>query len=178
MCRHILKRLIMSLYCNICTSSEYLQCATFKSIKLLRQETTAYKAVQFNNFFMTCPGIFGSSTFRWDPHWPLCDPDFHPLTFDDLMVWLCFAIKSCSLGNGWYGALQFITVYKCVQNVHNNDTVMHLVDWQIYNDTVLSQDSTAAELWHRYEALTASLAQDLCEQLRLVLEPSQATKLK
>ncbi|XP_060562548.1 midasin-like, partial [Ruditapes philippinarum] len=39
-------------------------------------------------------------------------------------------------------------------------------------------ESAASELWHRYEALTSSLAQDLCEQLRLVLEPSQATKLK
>ncbi|WAR08077.1 MDN1-like protein [Mya arenaria] len=39
-------------------------------------------------------------------------------------------------------------------------------------------ESAASELWHRYEALTGSLAQDLCEQLRLVLEPSQATKLK
>jgi len=40
------------------------------------------------------------------------------------------------------------------------------------------QEHAAGELWHRYESLTASLAQDLCEQLRLVLEPSQATKLK
>ena len=32
--------------------------------------------------------------------------------------------------------------------------------------------------WHDYEALTQGLAQELCEQLRLVLEPSQATKLK
>ena len=40
------------------------------------------------------------------------------------------------------------------------------------------QESSASELWHRYEALTASLSQDLCEQLRLVLEPSQATKLR
>ena len=36
----------------------------------------------------------------------------------------------------------------------------------------------ASEAWQRYEALTASLSQDLCEQLRLVLEPTQAAKLK
>ena len=43
---------------------------------------------------------------------------------------------------------------------------------------LLFQSSVASELWHRYEALTSSLSQDLCEQLRLVLEPTQATKLR
>ncbi|KAL4232858.1 AAA ATPase midasin [Mactra antiquata] len=42
----------------------------------------------------------------------------------------------------------------------------------------IDTESSASDLWHRYEALTSSLSQDLCEQLRLVLEPSQATKLK
>nr|KAG5703289.1 hypothetical protein BaRGS_025531 [Batillaria attramentaria] len=36
----------------------------------------------------------------------------------------------------------------------------------------------AAEAWQKYETLTAGLSQELCEQLRLILEPSQATKLK
>ncbi|XP_070191391.1 midasin-like isoform X1 [Littorina saxatilis] len=36
----------------------------------------------------------------------------------------------------------------------------------------------AGEAWQKYEALTSSLSQELCEQLRLVLEPSQATKLR
>ena len=36
----------------------------------------------------------------------------------------------------------------------------------------------AEEAWHKYEAVTSDLAQELCEQLRLVLEPSLATKLK
>ncbi|XP_025099150.1 midasin-like [Pomacea canaliculata] len=40
------------------------------------------------------------------------------------------------------------------------------------------QVAAAAEAWQKYEMLTASLSQDLCEQLRLVLEPSQATKLR
>jgi midasin len=35
-----------------------------------------------------------------------------------------------------------------------------------------------AELWRKFESLTADLAQELCEQLRLILEPSLATKLK
>lgn len=36
----------------------------------------------------------------------------------------------------------------------------------------------ATELWHKYEEMTLSLAQDLCEQLRLILEPSLTAKLK
>ncbi|XP_062616180.1 midasin-like, partial [Saccostrea cucullata] len=39
-------------------------------------------------------------------------------------------------------------------------------------------EEAASEAWHRYEALTSTLSQELCEQLRLVLEPSQATKLR
>ncbi|XP_033739322.1 midasin-like [Pecten maximus] len=51
-----------------------------------------------------------------------------------------------------------------------------LVTW--FDACSLQNESVAAEAWHKYEALTASLSQELCEQLRLVLEPSQATKLK
>ncbi|XP_070579649.1 LOW QUALITY PROTEIN: midasin-like [Ptychodera flava] len=40
------------------------------------------------------------------------------------------------------------------------------------------EEKLAQETWHRYESLTSSLSQELCEQLRLVLEPSQATKLR
>ncbi|XP_041350636.1 midasin-like [Gigantopelta aegis] len=38
--------------------------------------------------------------------------------------------------------------------------------------------AAASDAWQQYDAITAGLAQDLCEQLRLILEPSQATKLK
>ncbi|ELT89074.1 hypothetical protein CAPTEDRAFT_86613, partial [Capitella teleta] len=40
------------------------------------------------------------------------------------------------------------------------------------------QEASAMEAWQQYEALTASLSQDLCEQLRLVLEPTQASKMR
>lgn len=40
------------------------------------------------------------------------------------------------------------------------------------------QETAASSMWHQYQALTSGLSQQLCEQLRLVLEPSQATKLK
>jgi hypothetical protein len=36
----------------------------------------------------------------------------------------------------------------------------------------------AAEAWQRFSSLTAPLAQDLCEQLRLILEESKAAKLR
>ncbi|EGC33347.1 hypothetical protein DICPUDRAFT_154614 [Dictyostelium purpureum] len=35
-----------------------------------------------------------------------------------------------------------------------------------------------SELWKKYEQLTSDLSQDLCEQLRLILEPTLATKLQ
>ncbi|XP_014672453.1 PREDICTED: midasin-like [Priapulus caudatus] len=36
----------------------------------------------------------------------------------------------------------------------------------------------AQEAWHKYDALTGDLSRELCEQLRLVLEPTQASKLR
>ena len=40
------------------------------------------------------------------------------------------------------------------------------------------KQQAAQEAWRKYEFLTSSLSQELCERLRLVLEPSLATKLK
>lgn len=40
------------------------------------------------------------------------------------------------------------------------------------------QESTAASMWHLYQNLTSPLSQQLCEQLRLILEPTQAAKLR
>lgn len=42
----------------------------------------------------------------------------------------------------------------------------------------LSQEKAAVEMWQSYLAVTAPLSQQLCEQLRLILEPTQAAKLK
>ena len=36
----------------------------------------------------------------------------------------------------------------------------------------------AEEMWRKYEALTHDLSYALCEQLRLILEPTMATRLK
>uniref|UniRef100_A0A3B1J791 Midasin n=1 Tax=Astyanax mexicanus TaxID=7994 RepID=A0A3B1J791_ASTMX len=42
----------------------------------------------------------------------------------------------------------------------------------------LNNESAAAGMWQQYQALTSPLSQQLCEQLRLILEPTQAAKLK
>ena len=43
------------------------------------------------------------------------------------------------------------------------------------NQSVTSRD--AMELWLKYDRLTSSLAMQLCEQLRLVIEPTLASKM-
>ncbi|XP_072355863.1 midasin [Scyliorhinus torazame] len=40
------------------------------------------------------------------------------------------------------------------------------------------EERVAAEMWQQYQALTTPLSQQLCEQLRLILEPTQAAKLR
>ncbi|XP_028903180.1 midasin isoform X2 [Ornithorhynchus anatinus] len=50
--------------------------------------------------------------------------------------------------------------------------------WQGHPPSNPDEEKVAVELWQRYLALTAPLAQQLCEQLRLILEPTQAAKLK
>ena len=39
-------------------------------------------------------------------------------------------------------------------------------------------DQAGQETWRQLEMVTSGLAQDLCESLRLILEPSQASRLK
>ncbi|XP_061225769.1 midasin isoform X3 [Neopsephotus bourkii] len=50
--------------------------------------------------------------------------------------------------------------------------------WQTQQSGTLDEEKEAAQLWQRYLVLTAPLSQQLCEQLRLILEPTQAAKLK
>ncbi|XP_008936093.1 PREDICTED: midasin, partial [Merops nubicus] len=50
--------------------------------------------------------------------------------------------------------------------------------WQTQQSGTPDEEQEAAQLWQRYLALTAPLSQQLCEQLRLILEPTQAAKLK
>ncbi|XP_049753260.1 midasin [Elephas maximus indicus] len=53
-----------------------------------------------------------------------------------------------------------------------------LETWQPHESGNPEEDKAAAEMWQSYLALTAPLSQQLCEQLRLILEPTQAAKLK
>ncbi|EFA84854.1 type A von Willebrand factor domain-containing protein [Heterostelium album PN500] len=50
-----------------------------------------------------------------------------------------------------------------------------LEQWKVENSNKLEYGN---ELWKKYEQLTSDLSQDLCEQLRLILEPTLATKLE
>uniref|UniRef100_T1J0I3 Midasin n=1 Tax=Strigamia maritima TaxID=126957 RepID=T1J0I3_STRMM len=51
----------------------------------------------------------------------------------------------------------------------------HLAQWDRLR---CNDNSEALSIWHQFEMITLPLAQELCEQLRLVLEPSLAAKLK
>ncbi|XP_075410883.1 midasin isoform X2 [Tenrec ecaudatus] len=53
-----------------------------------------------------------------------------------------------------------------------------LETWQPHESGNPEEEKAAAEMWQSYLALTAPLSQQLCEQLRLILEPTQAAKLK
>ncbi|KAG9282412.1 midasin isoform X2 [Astyanax mexicanus] len=55
---------------------------------------------------------------------------------------------------------------------------LQLEDWQKQTGGSLEEESAAAGMWQQYQALTSPLSQQLCEQLRLILEPTQAAKLK
>lgn len=53
-----------------------------------------------------------------------------------------------------------------------------LETWQAHDYGNAEEEKAAAEMWQNYLVLTASLSQQLCEQLRLLLEPTQAAKLR
>ncbi|XP_076780137.1 midasin isoform X2 [Arvicanthis niloticus] len=53
-----------------------------------------------------------------------------------------------------------------------------LETWQAHDYGNAEEEKAAAEMWQNYLLLTASLSQQLCEQLRLLLEPTQAAKLR
>ncbi|XP_008565442.1 PREDICTED: midasin [Galeopterus variegatus] len=53
-----------------------------------------------------------------------------------------------------------------------------LETWQPHEFGDPEEEKAAAEMWQSYLVLTAPLSQQLCEQLRLILEPTQAAKLK
>jgi midasin len=59
-------------------------------------------------------------------------------------------------------------------DVDDNDVEAELKLWQAQG----LPENKAEHIWRRYETLTHDLAYALCEQLRLILEPTLATRLK
>ncbi|CAL8311820.1 unnamed protein product [Lota lota] len=55
---------------------------------------------------------------------------------------------------------------------------LQLEAWQRQAPGPQEEERAAATMWHQYQTLTSGLAQQLCEQLRMILEPTQAAKLK
>eukprot|EP00112_Aurelia_sp_Birch-Aquarium-sp1_P018771 Seg453.13 transcript_id=Seg453.13/GoldUCD/mRNA.D3Y31 product=Midasin protein_id=Seg453.13/GoldUCD/D3Y31 len=58
------------------------------------------------------------------------------------------------------------------------DLEQELASWAKTAANSSQNEQKAIETWRKYEHLTSPLAQQLCEQLRLVLEPTMASKLK
>ncbi|KAM9840331.1 midasin [Aulostomus maculatus] len=55
---------------------------------------------------------------------------------------------------------------------------LQLEAWHKLAPGTQDEERAAASMWHQYQTLTSGLSQQLCEQLRLILEPTQAAKLK
>ncbi|XP_053277901.1 midasin-like [Pleuronectes platessa] len=55
---------------------------------------------------------------------------------------------------------------------------LQLEAWHKLAPGAQEEESAAASMWHQYQTLISALSQQLCEQLRLILEPTQAAKLK
>ena len=53
-----------------------------------------------------------------------------------------------------------------------------LCKWRDLEEGSPDEQATALDTWHKYEQLTSAHSQQLCEQLRIVLEPSIANKLR
>ncbi|XP_007570662.1 midasin isoform X2 [Poecilia formosa] len=55
---------------------------------------------------------------------------------------------------------------------------LQLEAWRQLAPGTQEEEAAAASMWLQYQALTSALSQQLCEQLRLILEPTQAAKLR
>ncbi|XP_077160450.1 midasin isoform X2 [Paroedura picta] len=77
-------------------------------------------------------------------------------------------------------AHQFLVNTKTKHIVKNPEELRQELEKQleIWQTGNADEEKAAAEMWQRYLLLTAALSQQLCEQLRLILEPTQAAKLK
>lgn len=72
------------------------------------------------------------------------------------------------------------TVQKAEQDPEElrREMELQLEAWHRLAPGTQEEENAAASMWHQYQILTLALSQQLCEQLRLILEPTQAAKLK
>ncbi|GFQ86921.1 midasin [Trichonephila clavata] len=63
------------------------------------------------------------------------------------------------------------------QNMHNKRLALEK-DLDLFYHSDKEQSENTVHLWRKYEDLVVHLSQELCEQLRLVLEPTKMSKLK
>ncbi|KAF9013326.1 hypothetical protein BDQ17DRAFT_1419481 [Cyathus striatus] len=79
-------------------------------------------------------------------------------------------------GESVEGAIIQNTLPKSAEELQEQDydVEMHLREWQAAE----FPDEGAEHMWRLYESMTHDLAYALCEQLRLILEPTMATRLK
>ncbi|XP_057307926.1 midasin-like isoform X2 [Hydractinia symbiolongicarpus] len=73
-----------------------------------------------------------------------------------------------------------------LQNIHEKENFIEELRHELENELVslsvnkskINDEKVAMELWMKFEKLTSGLAQQLCEQLRLILEPTVASKMR
>ncbi|XP_066468783.1 midasin [Tiliqua scincoides] len=77
-------------------------------------------------------------------------------------------------------AHQFLKDTTFQHNIRNPEDLRQELEKQleVWQTGSIAEEKAASEMWQRYLLLTAPLSQQLCEQLRLILEPTQAAKLK
>lgn len=77
-------------------------------------------------------------------------------------------------------ALQFLKDATYQHNIRNPEELRQELEKQLefWQTGSIAEEKAASEMWQRYLLLTTPLSQQLCEQLRLILEPTQAAKLK
>ena len=51
-------------------------------------------------------------------------------------------------------------------------------EWSLKSEDYQINETEAQQAWEKYDTITRTLSHELCEQLRLILEPTQAAKLR
>ena len=89
-------------------------------------------------------------------------------------------LKHASLADEEADAFDPITTYSEQELAAlRREAEASLAEWKDSAATAISDDAArASDLWARFEALTMPLTAELCEQLRLILEPTLAARMQ